>query len=210
MNYAVRLTFTYGRLQAWCSRVAMESEACVFYEHNADPANVHVHGLILGFRKDKKTAKNWIKEALRMSPKPTEWSFKEHQKDGTPLSVDFIAYMSKGKYDPSYVKGFTPEQIAEQKAKGYDAKKNNDEKPDKNELYWRGFDRWVSPQLEEFLVRNYGNDATFEWIRCKSFCYMMENVSLPMPHDIARHKACVLRLAWSCDVTPPSKSKYEV
>lgn len=211
MNYAPRITFPYARLASWISRVSLACEKVIFYEHSGDPQNVHVHGLILGFRKDKGTLKNWLKEALGVKPTKNEWRFPEQQVNGEPLDANFIAYMSKGKYDPVYNKGFTLEEIAEQKAKGYVGKKN-DEKPDKNTMYWNGLEKDVAPQLEYMLERYSGdNEALFEFIRTRCYAYMMNHVSLPMPHDIARHRACVMRLCWEYSIpVSPKASKYLV
>jgi len=117
-----------------------------------------------------------------------------------------LAYMSKGKYEPKYVKGFSEEVIAEAKAKGYDSKKNNDEKPDKNELYWRSFHVWSDgiQQDPDWTT----NKSKFEVIRRWSYSYMMNNVSMPMPHDLARHKACVMRLAWELEVPLPDNDRF--
>lgn len=215
MNYATRLSFPYSRLAAWVSRVAMASEKVIFYEHAGDPNNVHVHGLIVGFRKDKTTLKNWCKEALGMTPARTQWSFPERTKEGEPLTDGFISYMSKGKYDPSYSKGYTADEIQQWKAKGYDGKRKNDEKPDKNLAYYNAFEKWVGGEVEDLLARASESARTegkgiFDYVRRLSYRFMMEQVMLPMPHDIARHKACVMRMCYTYEIPVPVESKYAV
>lgn len=209
MNYAPRLSFSYEALAPWISRVSMAAEKVIFYEHSRDPNNVHVHGLIIGFRKDKTTLKNWCKETLRLKPLKTQWTFPEQQKNGDPLDVNFIQYMTQGKYDPKFNKGFTAEEIAEQKAKGY-AGKGTDEKPDKNTLYWHGFDKWMAGECESELFLAMNLTAQFERVRKLSYMYMMDHVMLPMPHDIARHKACVMRTCHDYEIPVPPLSKYHI
>lgn len=201
MNYAVRLSFPAQGLASWFSRVALASEKCIFYEHASNKENVHIHGLIFGWSKDKKTLKDWVKETLRLTPVRTQWSFKESY-DGKPVDDGFIKYMTKGKYDPVYVKGFSVEFIAEEKAKGFDAKKNNDERLSKNDRYWNDFRKWVGEDIKDDLGWTVNK---FEVIRRWSYCYMMNNIHLPMPHDIARMKACTMKLAWELEVPLPDK-----
>lgn len=144
-----------------------------------------------------------------MKPTKTQWRFPEQQNDGSPLDVNFLRYMSKGKHDPVYNKGFTPEEIAEQKAKGYEGK-NTDEKPDKNSMYWNGFEKWMDDECETEMFKAMTALGQFERIRKLSYRYMMDHVKLPMPHDIARHKACVMRMCYEYDVPIPPKSRYEI
>lgn len=208
MNYAVRLRFPFQSIAPWASRVSMACEKSAFYEHSGDPANIHIHALILGWSKDKTTLKNWLKETLNLTPARTQWVFSTHYDGDKPVDEGFLAYMSKGKYDPKYVKGFSDEVIAEAKAKGYDGKKNNDEKPDKNEKYWRSFYAWAVPDIEQDSNWSKFADNKFEVIRRWSYSFMMNNVSMPMPHDLARHKACVMRLAWELQVPLPDNDRF--
>lgn len=205
MNYAIRFSFPYDKVAAWCSRVSMVSQKVCFYEHAENAANVHVHGLLMGVTKDKSTLKNWFKETLGLAPARTQWVFSQVQKDGSPLDEGFLAYMSKGKYDPKYNKGFTDDEIACAKAKGYDRPDRASVKVSKNDQYYKDFVDYVKELGEERLLDSMHNDGKFCYVRRKSFRFMMQKVGLPMPHNIALHKACVMKYCFENDIPLPVK-----
>lgn len=129
MNYAVRITRTYADVQQWVGRVAMVSEKVVVYEHSENVSRIHIHAHIWGCAATDDTLKNWLSEALNVKVKKYDIAFKTQYKPrGTtqskPIDDGNISYMSKGKYDPLYVKGYTDEEINGFKKLGFDKKED--------------------------------------------------------------------------------------
>lgn len=84
-------------------------EKVIVYQHNADGTvkRTHIHGLVEGCSRKEDTVRN------RFFKGKYEYSMK------TKADDTFIAYMSKGQYEPVYVKGYDPELIAQRKKEGY-------------------------------------------------------------------------------------------
>lgn len=91
------------------------------YRHYEKAENPHIHLLMDAKLKD---------DAIRDRIKPnipnyhkTKLSIKSTQtkgpKKGQPVDIDMLPYLTKGKYDPFVNVGFTEDQIAEAKNKGY-------------------------------------------------------------------------------------------
>lgn len=111
-----RVSRDYVTLQSTIELVASKCERLVVYEHEEDDevARTHIHFYMEEFRYTVQWIKDTIKKALNESTfAKTDWSFKEKNKDGSPVDRGSITYMSKGLLDPVYVKGFTPEELAE-------------------------------------------------------------------------------------------------
>lgn len=139
MNYAVRITRPYVQVAAWVSRVAMVCEKVVIYEHSKNVSRIHIHAHLWGCADTDDTLKNWLSQTLNVKVNKSDISFKQIYKpkgstQSRPIDEGNISYMSKGKYDPVYNKGYSQEELAELKAKGFDKKEdlkckkgNNDE-----------------------------------------------------------------------------------
>lgn len=166
MNYALRITYPADALRPWFSRMALNCEKVIFYEHADNVSRVHVHGILWGCTVSDDTFKNWIKETLHLTPVANEWSFKQtYGKGGNKRRVDdnYIAYMTKGKYDPVYNKGYTEEVIAEQKAKGFDGK--DDFQKSKDEALFDEFK--LHMEHESVLEWNERNSAMTRFAQVK-------------------------------------------
>lgn len=113
MLYAVRLTFPYQEVKEFFDRF----EKVIVYQHEADEGvpRTHVHALLeMDISTD--SAKNWVTKCVGSRPSKDKWSFvTKIQKE--PVTFDFITYMTKGRLDPVYVKGYTKELCDEYKAK---------------------------------------------------------------------------------------------
>lgn len=111
--YAVRISEAYQRLEPFFARlVDTGTPRLVVYEHPGGHAHCHA---LLETKLSTDTLKNWVKKALGVTVYPkTNWSFKTAENDG------FITYMSKGQYDPKLCVGYTPEQIADLRARWVD------------------------------------------------------------------------------------------
>lgn len=113
-DLAIRVSRSYDVLQSAVEVISNVCDKLVVYEH-PDEGNVHCHMLAMGCTKGTDTLKNYLKRSCGTFL-PTEWSFK------TKANMDFIAYMSKGKYDPKFVNNVDNEVIVSYKAQGYDKK----------------------------------------------------------------------------------------
>lgn len=117
LNYAVRLRASYEALATTCSDWAARCEKMLCYEHPDDPKNIHCHFLLVGVRDSTDTLKRDYKLHGLELKGPGQVSFKLSfkLKDGTNICITeatipkYITYMSKGKYDPKYNKGYDPE-----------------------------------------------------------------------------------------------------
>jgi len=135
MNYAVRITRPYKDLVEFFDRF----ETAVVYQHDADTEvkRTHCHALLIGVSVSTDTMKNWVTKSIGLRPSKSDWAFVSKLKS-KPITEDFITYMSKGKLEPSYIKGFTQEQIDSYKCKWIErtepAKVNKDGSKHKHEV----------------------------------------------------------------------------
>lgn len=99
VGYAVRITRSFDDLRAVCERWKDRCETMVVYEHDEGANRQHCHLYLGGVDVTTKRLK-------QISGLPnlgnTLWSFKQATED---IDV-YITYMSKGKYDPSYLYGY--------------------------------------------------------------------------------------------------------
>lgn len=103
------------------TELAAKCEKGIFYEHPASGSKcVHIHGLVYGWGKGEDTLRNLLKSINGGSSYECKDKIRPRHKDSPVVNEDYIAYMSKGKYDPMYNSGFSEELVSEQKAKGYD------------------------------------------------------------------------------------------
>lgn len=111
--YAIRLTFPYDRLIKTFSKIQEVTNRLAVYQHD-DASRVHVHALLVGCTVSTDTLKNWIMKEVNGKVERSNWGFKQAPNES------FITYMTKGKYEPKLVKGYTPEEIDEFKSKWVD------------------------------------------------------------------------------------------
>lgn len=117
-NLAVRITAPFSDLSGMVRNWALKADKVLVYQHDDD--KVHIHVLMLGVSCDKERLKQIAKESRIVGGGNEFWSFKTKVKGGIAVSPEnsdrFITYMSKGKYDPSYNKGWDVEELARLKA----------------------------------------------------------------------------------------------
>lgn len=101
---AFRITRPFQVLEAPMKMYADNCDKLIVYEH-VDASRPHIHGLMVNPKISTDTMKNYVRKFLGKIDK-TDWSFVT--KD---VNEKFIVYMSKGKLAPSFVKGFTEDQI---------------------------------------------------------------------------------------------------
>lgn len=120
MSYAIRITNTAEELRPFWERLSGQCLRIIAYEH-LDGARPHCHAYVVGATVSTDTMKNWIKSILQVKTYPkSDWAFATKTKDNRPLDDGFIIYMSKGMYEPVYVKGFDPEEVEKHKGKWMD------------------------------------------------------------------------------------------
>lgn len=206
MNYAPRLTYSYESLAPWVSRVAMVSEKVIVYEHADNPDNIHIHMLVMGCNVDVKTLKNWVKETLSLTPVRTKWAFPQTYKNrhGEPTGVDegFVKYMTKGKLDPKYNKGFSPEFVAEQKKMGWDnAATPAAKRQSKAQKYYDDMVKWMFDKDNHKESLDLTNPYT---VKTTAWIYMMQHTPMPMPYELSLYKASVIRFCFDYSIPLPT------
>jgi len=114
---ACRVTNSFSDLSEVFVKISLNSEKIIFYEHSEEVSRVHVHFLVENLTVSTDTIKSWIKKGLNVEKYPaTDWSFKttwinSKTKKSSPVDYNFITYMSKGKLNPKFKKGFTETEI---------------------------------------------------------------------------------------------------
>ena len=102
-NYAVRISHPAEIVKRICSLWALRSKKLACYEHNDDGAsNIHCHIIIEGADVEKKQLRNIASEVADVKGNAL-MSFRSEY-DG---AVQGFSYMTKGKYDPVYLHGWT-------------------------------------------------------------------------------------------------------
>lgn len=137
MNIAFRVHLEYsavdlGDLYESCKKM-------IIYQHDADDEvnRTHIHGLCIGYDKRDDTFRKYFKGKY-------EYALTlKNKKTGGPVDETYIAYMSKGCYDPVFVKNFSDEEIAFGKSVGYKPEKrdNKGSHTDK-QLAKKGLTHW--------------------------------------------------------------------
>lgn len=155
-DYMVRITHSYQDASGVVALWAARADKMVVYEHIGSlTEKIHIHMVIVGSDTHKKQLRN-IGMATGLELKGNKYcSFKEYDGEDRPY-----VYMTKGKHDPSFVKGYEPAQIARWKAlwedqpqKGTDAK-----------LYEQVFGD-VDYNRECYEAEGYTKGTEFTWVK---------------------------------------------
>lgn len=103
-----RVRVPYANVTGAVEAIAEKCDKIVVYEHNERQDNIHIHLYLQRCQVSTDTVKNYFKKCgFNAGPKGTGWSFTK------ATDIGCITYMSKGKLDPCYVKGFTQDEIDE-------------------------------------------------------------------------------------------------
>lgn len=121
-SFAFRISVPYDE----CREKVLEyleslSEKLIIYQHEADDDvnRTHIHGLIMDCSRSDDTLRNNLFKVNYTKNYELKSTYKT--KTGTyPVDDKYITYMSKGKLDPSYSKGYTEDEIAAYKAQWKD------------------------------------------------------------------------------------------
>lgn len=124
---AVRITLPFSDLSGTVRAWALKADQLVCYEHLGKKSGKrHVHLLMLGVVVDKERLKQVAKQCGLAGGGNEFWSFKKAK----PETRRYITYMTEGKNDPMYSKGFEDDYLQackEEYEKG-EAEPSRDEK----------------------------------------------------------------------------------
>lgn len=121
-SFAFRISVPYEE----CREKVLEyleslSEKLIIYQHEADEEvnRTHIHGLIMDCSRSDDTLRNNLFKLNYTNNYQLKSTYKT--KTGIyPVDDKFIIYMSEGKLDPVYNKGYTADEIATYKAQWKD------------------------------------------------------------------------------------------
>jgi len=105
----------------FCKRISVEAEKAVFYLHPIKDKTgqelPHIHGLVFNWPRHPDTYRSEIKKTF--SVKGSQLGVSNTYERGTKMSettIDtYVNYMTKGKFEPLYFKGFTFEYCEQRK-----------------------------------------------------------------------------------------------
>lgn len=178
LKYAVRLRASYETLRTTVAAWALRCEKVLCYQHEDRAENIHCHLLLEAVYDSVDTLKRDMRQHGIDLKGAGQLSFKTtyKMKDGTQMIISdatvptYITYMSKGKYDPSYNKGYDPEFIAARKAAWV-----VHSSPDPVEDTHRDFETYVCKALTAPQYAIYEHTGpNKDLIRSLSFSYVFE------------------------------------
>lgn len=208
MNYAVRITFSAEKLARLCSRLTTVSERVCLYEHHENVSNIHCHLILWKYQGDIKNIKRWTEEALNLKIDKTKISIKSQYKPkGTvtsiPIDEGAISYASKGKYDPSYVTGWSKEEIEALKVKGFDKK----DKPVKLSGDLAFYSEWEQQFIMKLNVPM--DEVSWYDIRANAVSYCFHKLQVVNANFKNKVKMCVQTYCLSQGIkVPDAEKKY--
>lgn len=104
-----------------CKRLSEQAETALFYLHPIKDSTgkelPHIHGLIYNWSKSDDTFRNQVKKAHNV--KGNQLAVSNTYERGTKMTQEhidrYVTYMSKGKFEPFYNKGFEADWIDNKK-----------------------------------------------------------------------------------------------
>lgn len=199
MNHAIRITLPYEGCKDIISRWADRCNAIVAYQHDADEetSKTHVHLALWKCEVRYEALKRMWPDA---PGKGNEfWSFKEwtpvFNDNGFMKADKYIAYMSKGKLRPVFVKNISPDLLEESRQAWVEPVLGNDKPRDQSESL-------IKEIVEYFKVSSkpdyYHDDDTCE----------IGKDSLELLFDQVRSKA--FKVLWAQQRKAPHASYYKI
>lgn len=111
MDWFVRITESYDTLEGFIHKLAEECSKLIVYEHG-ETSRKHIHFYARECKIKTDAIKTRVKKHLNIKAyEKNKWSFKTADDDGC------IVYMTKGRLEPMFVKGFTQEEVSSYKDK---------------------------------------------------------------------------------------------
>jgi len=116
--FAFRISVPYTDIGLTLLALFDLTEYVAVYEHPADEKvrRTHIHGLLMNCERKEDTLREKFFKPHWKGQYQLATTYKNKDNEIVPVDEGYISYMSKGKYDPEYVKGFTKERLAELKA----------------------------------------------------------------------------------------------
>lgn len=106
-NYAVRITHSYDDCKRVIGLWALRCDKMLVYEHEGEKTGkAHIHIALCNTNIDKKQLRNIATNAGLPVKGNENCSFKDWDLEST-----YMSYMTKGKHDPSYNKGYSSEEV---------------------------------------------------------------------------------------------------
>lgn len=115
-NFAFRITVAYDDLGLGLLALYDMSEKIAIYEHDADEDvnRTHIHGLIMGCNRKEDTVRTkFFKGIYESTDYELKTKYQDKNKRWWPVDDKYITYMSKGRLQPQYVKGYSFEETEE-------------------------------------------------------------------------------------------------
>jgi len=182
-SHAPRITHSYTMLEKLIEDWSSISGKCLVYQHEADEDVKHTHCHLL-LEECQIGEAGIIKRALKhiQLKGNNDWSFV--QKDYNGDVEKYITYMTKGKYDPVYNKGYCPLYLEECKKKWVDypvlnSKKVKQEPIDKKETVL--IQQWLDFKSECMPTGNYSKHLELKDFRGVAIAYWRKRNKGLMP-----------------------------
>lgn len=184
-NYSVRITLPFSDISGTVREWALKVDNLACYEHTRDSGanRTHCHLLLMFSSVETDGLKAIMKQTTKsslMGNGNSFWSFKTKSKKHGPITPEtapkFITYMSKGVFDPKYVKGYDEEFIEARKA----AWETPDEVKTRNEQLYELFNEQMYYYCRDnpndciqgmYILRHDKADACVA--RARSFSYQL-------------------------------------
>lgn len=152
-HYAVRLRAPYELLRQVCSDWSAKADKVLCYEHPDNRTNIHCHLLLYNVYDSTDTLKRSLKLHGVNLKGSGQLSFKTSYKvNGEVVDMTdealakYITYMSKGKYNASYNKGYTDEELEKLKSAWVEYKTVN---LSKDEILYQEFCQYVFDRMKK-------------------------------------------------------------
>lgn len=202
-SYFVRVTRAYSDVSGMIMDWAARSAKIVCYEHvGTETEKVHIHVLIVDAEVEKKMLKTLVS---RFGLKGNgDWSWKQ-RKD---LSDTPMVYMTKGKLDPVYLKGYTQQDADNWKSRWV-------EKCD--QTIWEKvvdycyddkdyMEQWINNYMDARTIAMNQHEIRFHCLlKYTQAMIFMYNKRIWSPAAINQYKTCVLTYVMRNDMLiPPS------
>lgn len=187
-SYAVRITAPYADVVRLVASWALKADTILCYEHVGEKTKKpHVHLLIEntitadGLRKDAKSLGYQFKGNRC-------WSFKTADE----TLEHYMTYMSKGRFEPKYNKGYDTELIAKCKAAWVEPSKQT--KKSSWELAVEDFEDYMDTCYSEKEQRE--EYATIEAVKRVLWQYVMAQNGAWSPRSAQLYKTITLTYCW--------------
>jgi len=202
-DYFARVTLPYERLDRMVSAWACKCDKILVYQHEGEKTQkIHCHILIMGCSVISKQLKN-IASSLNVNLVGNEnSSFKSVGSSGQD-ELNCIMYMSKGVLEPKYNKGYTPELIAQQKARWVEYTPS--EKVPKILDFYLNFENFSAQDMFECSHEN-----KFNMLRRLAQQYAFKNnQQLATGKFFTEYKMLVFTYAMRHNISVPSGTKWK-